>query len=56
MTSQSAPIEILDKALNAYDNNTFINEDNSLQKHEGGSTRRPAFLPAEDPGFDFEPF
>jgi hypothetical protein len=56
MTFQSAPIEISEEALNAYDDNSFINEDNSLQEHEGDSTRRPAFLPAEDRGFDFQPF
>src|SRR4029450_76399 len=56
MASQSVPIEISAEALNAYDDNSFINEDNSLQEHEGDSTRRPAFLPAEDRGFDFQPF
>ncbi|RKK61223.1 hypothetical protein BFJ68_g17511 [Fusarium oxysporum] len=56
MTFQSAPIGISEEALNAYDDNSFINEDNSLQEHEGDSTRRPAFLPAEDRGFDFQPF
>ncbi|KAI8710615.1 hypothetical protein NCS52_01561800 [Fusarium sp. LHS14.1] len=56
MTSQSVPIEISAEALNAYDDSSFINEDNSLQEHEGDSTRRPAFLPAEDRGFDFQPF
>ncbi|KAH7169837.1 uncharacterized protein B0J16DRAFT_359151 [Fusarium flagelliforme] len=34
MTSQSASIEILEEALNAYDDNSFINKDNSLQGHE----------------------
>ncbi|KAI8710682.1 hypothetical protein NCS52_01549000 [Fusarium sp. LHS14.1] len=56
MTSQSVPIEISAEALNAYDDSSFINEDNSLQEHEGDSTRRPAFLPTEDRGFDFQPF
>ena len=56
MTFQSAPIGISEEALNAYDDNSFINEDNSLQEHEGDSTRRPAFPAAEDRGFDFQPF
>src|SRR6478609_7707043 len=56
MTFQSAPIGISEEALNAYDDNSFINEDNSLQEHDGDSTRRPVFLPAEDRGFDFQPF
>ena len=49
-------MEISAEALNAYDDSSFINEDNSLQEHEGESTRRPAFPPAEDRGFDFQPF
>jgi hypothetical protein len=56
MTSQSIPTEISAEALNAYDDSSFINEDNSRQEHEGDSTRRPAFLPAEDRGFNFQPF
>jgi hypothetical protein len=56
MTSQSIPTEISAEALNAYVDSSFINEDNSRQEHEGDSTRRPAFLPAEDRGFDFQPF
>ncbi|EEU34869.1 uncharacterized protein NECHADRAFT_98099 [Fusarium vanettenii 77-13-4] len=45
MTSQAVPIEMSAEALNAYDD-----------KHEGDSTRRPAFPPVEDRGFDFQPF
>jgi hypothetical protein len=56
MTSQSVPIEISAEALNAHDDNSFINEGNSLQEQEGDSTRRLAFLPAEVRGFDFQPF
>jgi hypothetical protein len=38
MTSQSVPSSLPIEAVNAYDDNSFINEDNSRQEHEGGST------------------
>src|SRR6478735_4461413 len=44
MSSQSIPAE----ALNAYDDQSFIREDNSSREHEYDSTRRPDFPPAED--------
>ncbi|KAJ0125798.1 Uncharacterized protein HZ326_31099 [Fusarium oxysporum f. sp. albedinis] len=44
------------EALNAYDDSSFINEDNSRQEHSGDSTRRPAFPAADDRGFNFHPF
>ncbi|KAJ0144287.1 Glyoxalase domain-containing protein 5 [Fusarium oxysporum f. sp. albedinis] len=53
MTSQSIPSSLPIEAVNPYDDNSFINEDNNLQEHDGDSTRRPVFLPAEDRGFDF---
>lgn len=53
MISQSIPTEISAEALNAYDDSSFINEDNSRQEHEGDSTRRPAFPAAKDRGFNF---
>ncbi|KAM5520431.1 hypothetical protein FOXYSP1_14321 [Fusarium oxysporum f. sp. phaseoli] len=56
MTSQSAPSSPPIEALNAYDDSSFINEDNSRQEHSGDSTRRPAFPAADDRGFKFHPF
>jgi hypothetical protein len=56
MTSQSAPSSPPIEALNAYDDSSFINEDNSHQEHSGDSTRRPAFPAADDRGFNFHPF
>ncbi|KAJ0126280.1 Uncharacterized protein HZ326_30615 [Fusarium oxysporum f. sp. albedinis] len=56
MTSRSIPIDTSAEALNAYDDSSFINEDNSRQEHQGDSTRRPAFPTAEDRGFNFQPF
>ncbi|EXA29209.1 hypothetical protein FOVG_19253 [Fusarium oxysporum f. sp. pisi HDV247] len=56
MTSQSAPSSPPIEALNAYDDSSFINEDNSRQEQSGDSTRRPAFPAADDRGFNFHPF
>jgi hypothetical protein len=56
MTSQSAPSSPPIEALNAYDDSSFINEDNSRQEHSGDRTRRPAFPAADDRGFNFHPF
>jgi hypothetical protein len=52
MSSQSIPGE----ALNAYDDASFIREDDSRHEQEGDSTRRPDFPPATDRGFNFQPF
>ena len=52
MSSQSIP----EGALNAYDDHSFISEDNSRREHEYDSTRRPVFPPATDRGFNFQPF
>ena len=56
MTSQLIPIEISAEALNAYDDSSFINEDNSLQEHDGDNTQSPVFPAADDRGFNFQPF
>ncbi|EXA28727.1 hypothetical protein FOVG_19683 [Fusarium oxysporum f. sp. pisi HDV247] len=56
MTSRSAPSSPPIEALNAYDDSSFINEDNSRQEHSGDSTRRPAIPAADDRGFKFHPF
>ena len=55
MTSQSVPSSLPIEAINAHDDNSFINEDNSHQEHEGDSTRRPAFPATDDRGFNFQP-
>ncbi|KAJ0129278.1 Uncharacterized protein HZ326_26694 [Fusarium oxysporum f. sp. albedinis] len=52
MSSQSIPAE----ALNAYDDQSFMREDNSSREHEYDSTRRPDFPPTEYRGFNFQPF
>lgn len=52
MSSQS----ILGEALNAYDDSSFIREDDSRREQEGDSTRQPDFPPATDRGFNFQPF
>ncbi|KAJ3454397.1 hypothetical protein MRS44_018291 [Fusarium solani] len=52
MSSQSIPAD----TLNAYDDQSFIREDNSRREHEYDSTRRPDLPPAEDRGFNFQPF
>jgi len=41
MSSQSIPAE----ALNAYDDQSFMREDNSSREHEYDSTGDPTFLP-----------
>ena len=51
MSSQSIPGE----ALNAYDDSSFIREDDS-RREQGDSTRQPDFPPATDRGFNCQPF
>ncbi|KAF4425172.1 ac transposable element-derived 2 [Fusarium acutatum] len=55
MASQSAPSSPPIEALNAYDDSSFINEENSSQEHSSDSTWRPAFPAADDRGFNFHP-
>ncbi|KAG6996460.1 PiggyBac transposable element-derived protein 4 [Fusarium oxysporum f. sp. conglutinans] len=54
MPSRKIPPKI--PAVNIYDDNSFITEENSRREQAADSTCRPEFPPAEDRGFNFQPF
>ncbi|KAJ0126555.1 Phosphatidylinositol 3,4,5-trisphosphate 3-phosphatase and dual-specificity protein phosphatase PTEN [Fusarium oxysporum f. sp. albedinis] len=54
MPSRKIPLKI--PAVNIYDDNSFITEENSRREQAADSTCRPEFPPAEDRGFNFQPF
>ncbi|KAJ3453704.1 hypothetical protein MRS44_017951 [Fusarium solani] len=54
MPSRKIPPKI--PAVNIYDDNSFITEENSSREQAADNTCRPEFPPAEDRGFNFQPF